>query len=182
MENMKYMENEYKVFEMFSRQWALVSAGSIEKHNACTVSWGSLGTLWTRPGKSGATVTVYIHPSRYTYELLKENEYFTVSFFPQKYKKALGYMGSHSGRNENKDEAAGLTVTEAGESVTYKEAEMTFVCRKIYAHQLTVEDIASDVQDYYRANPTVYPGDKEGQWQPHYVFVGEIVDVLKEGE
>ena len=85
------LEND-PVFELFSKHWALVSTGTMEKHNACTVSWGSFGILWERPGKSGKTITVYLHPSRYTCEMLKERDTFTVSFFEKGYQKALGYM------------------------------------------------------------------------------------------
>lgn len=50
MENFK--EKEYKVFEMFDKQWAVVTAGSLEHYNSCTVSWGSLGNIWGIVGKS----------------------------------------------------------------------------------------------------------------------------------
>lgn len=53
-----FENNGYKVFDLFRKQWAVVAAGNMEKFNACTVSWGSLGTLWTRPGHSGSIVTV----------------------------------------------------------------------------------------------------------------------------
>ena len=108
------LEND-PVFELFSKHWALVSTGTMERHNACTVSWGSFGILWERPGKSGKTITVYLHPSRYTCEMLKERDTFTVSFFEKGYQKALGYMGSHTGRNEDKAKAAGLTPVELPE-------------------------------------------------------------------
>ena len=71
-------------------------------------------------------VTVYVYPSRYTYEFLKANETFTVSFFPKEYRKALGYMGTHSGRNEDKVRAAGLTPVAMGSSVTYQQVHLTF--------------------------------------------------------
>ena len=171
-----YIKNDYKIFELFSKDWALVTAGNTEQFNSCTVSWGSMGTLWTRPGKDGSIITVYIHPSRYTCELLKNSDTFTVSFFDQKYKRALGYMGSHSGRNEKKSENAGLTAVPFGESVTYEEADLTFLCQKIYSHQLSKEDISEDVQKYYKDNPKAYPVDENGEWQPHYVFVGEILE------
>ena len=50
MENFK--EKEYKVFEMFDKQWAVVTAGSLEHYNSCTVSWGSLGNIWGIVGKA----------------------------------------------------------------------------------------------------------------------------------
>lgn len=170
-----YLENDYKIFDLFKNQWALVTAGNIDKYNACTVSWGSFGTLWTRPNNSdGSVVTVYIHPGRYTLDFMKENDTFTVSFYSKEYRKALGYMGSHSGRNEDKATIAGLTPEIIDDSVTFKEANMTFVCRKLYQHQFSKEDIAEDVQEYYKANPKVYPVNEQGEWEPHWVFVGEI--------
>ena len=86
-------------------------------------------------------------------------------------------MGSHSGRDGNKAEAAGLTPVPIGESVTYEEAHLTFLCRKIYQHQFAKEDIAIDVQEHYKANPSSFPPDKNGKWQPHWFFVGEIIEV-----
>lgn len=169
---------EYKVFDLFKNQWALVSAGTMERYNACTVSWGSLGTLWTRPGhEEGATVTVFIHPSRYTLGFMKESDTFTVSFFPPEYRKALGYMGAHSGREGDKASAAGLTPVAIDNSVTYKEASVTFVCRKVYQHPFAKKGIAEDVQAYYKANPKTYPPPENGEWEPHWVFVGDIIKV-----
>lgn len=172
-----FAEKDYKVFELFHQQWALATAGDMEHFNSCTLGWGSMGTLWTRPGKSGAVITVYLHPTRYTCELFMKNETFTVSFFPSSCKQALSYMGSHSGRDENKAKAAGLTPVAMGGSVTYEEANLTFLCRKIYQHQFAKEDMAPDVQEHYKANPQSFPLDAAGEWQPHWVFVGEIIEV-----
>ena len=167
---------EYKAFDLFHKQWALVTTGNMECFNSCTVGWGSLGTLWTRPGKSGAVITVYLYPTRYTCELLKSNELFTVSFFPEKYRKNLWYMGSHSGRDVDKPSATGLTPVQIGESVTYEEANLTFLCKKIYQHQMAKDDIISEVQEYYKADPKTYPPDGHGEWQTHWLFIGEVLE------
>ena len=170
-----YLSKQYPILDMFPKDWALVSVGNLEKNNGCTIGWGSFGTLWTRPGKSGATATVYLHPSRYTCELLKKADTFTISFFPPEYKKALGYMGYHSGRNENKAAAAGLTPVELPEGgLSYKEASVSFVCHKLYQHQFAKEDLDPEIQEYYKANPAAYPVNAQGEWEPHVVFVGEI--------
>lgn len=50
MENFK--QKAYNVFELFDRQWALVTAGSAAHFNSCTVGWGSLGNLWGRPAEA----------------------------------------------------------------------------------------------------------------------------------
>ncbi len=174
-----YEEKDYKVFDLFRNEWALVTAGNMEHFNSCTIGWGSLGTIWTRQGKSGAIVTVYVHPARYTCDFLRESETFTVSFFPESYKKALGIMGSHSGRDINKVEASGLTPVAMGDSVTYGEAHLTFLCRKIYQHQFVKEDLGSEIQEYYGSNPRSFPADEKGTWQPHWMFIGEILEVVE---
>ena len=166
-------ENEYKVFELFEKQWALVTAGNMERFNCCTVGWGGMGTLWNKP-----VVTVYLHPARYTREFLNTNDSFTLSFFPEAYKKALGVLGTLSGRDGDKITPSGLTPTAMGESVSYEEAELSFLCRKLYQHRFSKEDLAPEIQAYYQAHPKVYPPDEEGEWQPHWVFVGEVVDVI----
>lgn len=169
---------EYKVFELFHDRWALVTAGNMERFNSCTIGWGSLGTLWTRPGKSGAVISVYLHPARYTCDFVKENEYFTVSFFPPSFKKALGVMGARSGRDGDKAAAAGLTPIPQGESVTYAEASVSFLCRKLAAHQFAHEELDGAIQAHYRNNPRPFPPDENGQWEAHWEFIGEIVDVI----
>ena len=81
-------EDTNKLMELFEKNWALVTAGSIEDYNSCTVSWGSLGNIWGNPGQSHKVAPVYIHPARYTSEFLKRNDFFTVSFFDPKFRKA----------------------------------------------------------------------------------------------
>ena len=138
-----------------------------------------MGNIWGNSGKSRSIVTVYVHPARYTGEFLKNSDIFTVSFYPESCKKALGYIGSHSGREGNKVIAARLTPVAFGQGVTYEEANLTFLCKKLYQHQLSKEDMAPEIQEYYASMPEIYP-DFKGGWQPHIVFVGEIIDVKDE--
>lgn len=174
-----YKEKDYKVFDLFEKQWALVTAGTMDRFNCCTIGWGSLGTLWSGPGGGRSVVTVYLHPSRYTREFVNEYSTFTVSFFPEEQRKALGILGMRSGRDGDKVGASGLTPVAFGDSVGFKEANLTFLCRKIYQHQMAKEDIAADIQEYYKSNPKVYPVDENGDWQPHWVFVGEILETAE---
>ncbi|MBM6989936.1 MAG: flavin reductase [Mobilibacterium timonense] len=178
---MKEFEKEkYRVFEMFNKDWALVTAGDMDDFNSCTVGWGSLGSIWGHSGQSRPVATVYVHPARYTSEFLKKHDFFTVGFYDQKYKKALAYMGSHSGRNENKAEGAGLTPVAIGDGVTYEEAGLTFLCRKLYMHKFNKDDLAEEIKEYYAAQPKVYPNvtpdGTDDEWEPHFVIVGEIVE------
>ena len=171
-----FLSADYRAFELFGQRWALVTAGTMESHNSCTVSWGGLGTLWGKP-----VATVYIHPARYTSAFLEGSDAFTVSFYPETYRKALAYMGAHSGRDGDKAAACGLTPVDFGASVTYAEAELTLLCRKLYAHQFDKDALAPEIQAMYAAAPNVYP-DFKGGWQPHIVFVGEVIDALDRRE
>ena len=147
-------------FAQFDKKWALVCAGTPERHNAMTVSWGA---LWSRP-----VATVYIKPVRYTYQFMEENEYFTVSFYPESCRKALAVMGTKSGRDCDKDAASGLTPVAAGESTTYAQAEVTLLCRKIYSQDLDLARIPADaVKTYYETEA------------PHRMYIGEVVDVIR---
>ena len=162
---MGFEEKNWKVFELFSRQWALATAGTPEKFNTCTIGWGSLGSIWGRPGGARPIVTVYIHPSRYTWEFMKDSERFTVCFFPEEYRKALGYLGSHSGRDEDKLAASGLTPKSVGGGVGYEEAELTFVCRKLYQGPFDPGGLSEEIRGgFYKS------------WEPHWMFVGEILE------
>ncbi|MBQ1878072.1 MAG: flavin reductase, partial [Erysipelotrichaceae bacterium] len=121
---MDYTTEKYNVFEMFSKQKALATAGSIEDYNCCTIGWGSLGNIW---GRGTNIVTIYINPDRYTWKYCMEKDYFTVSFFPKEYHDDLMILGTKSGRDGDKVALTKLTPYAVGPAVAYKEAELTFV-------------------------------------------------------
>ena len=157
------MEFNTEIFSQFDKKWALLTAGDKDNFNTMTVSWGGLGTLW---GKSVATV--YVRTSRYTHEYMDNNEYFTISFFPEEYKKTLGVLGSKSGRDMDKMHESGLTAIEASKSMTFKEAEVTFVCKKLFKQCLEKENMNPDLAKQF------YDGDAL-----HDMYIGEIVDIIR---
>lgn len=85
-------------------------------------------------------------------------------------------MGSHSGRDGDKTAPSGLTPVSIGGSVTYAEAELTFLCKKLYQHSFAADDLSPEIREYYAAGARSFP-DFQGGWQPHLVFVGEIIGV-----
>lgn len=173
-----FREKDYKIFDLFDKDWAIVTSGNSDNYNSCTIGWGSFGNIWQKSGNTRAVITIYVHPDRYTSKFLKENDTFTVSFFDDNYKKAIAYIGSHSGRDEkDKEKNAGLTPTTIGDSITYKEANLTFLCKKLYQHQILKEDLSNEIKEYYASNPKVYP-DGKGGWMPHIMFIGEIIDYI----
>lgn len=54
---------------------------------------------------------------------------------------------------------------------------MTFLCKKLYQHRFEKEGLAEEIQNYYKTSPAVYPSNANGNWQTHYMFIGEIIDV-----
>ncbi len=157
------MELTTDVFSIFAKRWALLTAGTKDKFNSMTVSWGGLGTIW---GKDVATV--YVRSSRYTHEFMDDNEYFTLSFFSEDKKDILKVLGAKSGRDIDKMNYEGLTPAEAGGSVKYDEAEITLVCRKLFMQKLDVDKMPKDIAE------TFYSGDA-----PHDMYIGEVVDIIR---
>ena len=156
------MEFTTDIFKQFDKKWALLTAGTKDSFNTMTISWGGLGTLWNKP-----VVTAYVRTSRYTHDFMDDNEYFTVSFYPEEYKKVLGMLGSKSGRDMDKMHNSGITPKAARDSMTFAEAEMTLVCKKLFKQQLDVSNIPEDIAAAY------YTGDA-----PHDMYIGEVVEIL----
>lgn len=150
-------------FNIFDKEWALVTAGNIDNYNTMTISWGGLGTLWNKP-----VATVYVRPNRYTYKYMEENEYFTVSFYDEKYKKALGVLGSKSGKDCDKVALAGFNAIKADNCVTFEEAKATLVLKKIYFSDLADENIPDDVKERYYLDEPI-----------HRMYIGEVVGIIK---
>lgn len=117
-------------FTWFKGSGLLLAVGDKDNHNAMTIGWGALGNVW---GANVNTITVYVAPARYTYQFMEKYKYFTVMTFDEDHKDVLAYMGSHSGRDGNKEEALGLHVayTEHG-APYYLEASEVYECEIIY--------------------------------------------------
>lgn len=154
---------EMNPFTKIGKEWALVTAGSKARCNTMTVSWGGVGVLW---GKN--VVYIFIRDSRYTKEFIDGGEFFSLSFFDEKYRSALSYCGAHSGRNEDKWKEAGLTpATRLG--IPYPdEANLVLLCKKMAAVPIT--------EDMFCAPEILHKWYKEHDM--HTMYVGEIVDAM----
>jgi len=146
-------------FYLLDQEWALLTVGKKPNINAMTISWGCFGTLWHKP-----VVTIYVRPSRYTYELIEEHEYFTISFYDKEYQKDLISLGSNSGRNGNKIALTKLTPDFLDETASFKEANLTIVCKKIYFQDLNIKNInrncisEAEIDRFYRKDPVCASG------------------------
>ncbi|MBR4728069.1 MAG: flavin reductase [Clostridia bacterium] len=151
------------VVQLIGDGWGLLTAGTAGSFNTMTVSWGALGELW---GKDVAIV--FVRPQRYTLEFLEREDRFTLSFYDPAYRPALALCGSKSGRDLDKAAAAGLTPAETDGTITFAQAKLTLVCRKIAVQAL---DPAGFLDPAIESN---YDG---GDY--HKVFIGEILKVYE---
>lgn len=153
------------VFDRIGKQWMLITAGTPERCNTMTASWGGLGVLWNKP-----VAICYIRPQRYTKEFVEREEFFTLAFLPEERRKDLALCGAKSGRDVDKVKECGFTVAAgAGGAPYFEEAELVLVCRKLYRQDMEPGCFldASLVEGSY-------PG---GDF--HTMYIGEIVEALQ---
>ncbi|MBQ2972609.1 MAG: flavin reductase family protein [Ruminococcus sp.] len=150
-------------FELIGKDWMLLTAGDENKFNTMTASWGGLGVLWNKN-----VVFAFVRPQRFTFEFMKDSEYFSCSFFKEEYRNALAYCGKYSGRDVDKAKECNLTPAFLENAPYFEEADTVIVCKKLYVQQLNESSV---IDESIKAN---YSGDDY-----HHVFVGEIVKVLK---
>lgn len=149
--------------ELIADGWGLVTAGSREKFNTMTVSWGAVGEIW---GKDAAFV--FIRPQRYTYEFTEKEEIFTISFYGDEFTNALRICGSKSGRDIDKAAECGLTPVFTDGGVTFEQAEYTIVCRKMASQFLDPAGFVDAAIENNYANKDY-----------HKMYIGEIIKVYK---
>ncbi|NLY08579.1 MAG: flavin reductase family protein [Tissierellia bacterium] len=153
-----------KTIELIRDDWFLITAMKKDGQvNTMTAQWGTIGYLWGRE-----IATIYIRPTRFTHEFIMESESFSISFFDKSYKEKLKYLGTVSGRDEDKIYNANLSIMTKKEAPYFKEASMTIVCKKIYLSKIDKNGFLDREID-----KKVY-GDNDY----HTVIVGEIQEIF----
>lgn len=157
-----FTENGFQWF----RDAEILAAGNKEKHNAMTIGWGGIGTLWGR-----TALTVYVAEKRYTKQFMDKAQYFTVMAFDVAHSKVLNYMGTKSGRDGDKAAALGLhtAYTENG-TPYYTEADLVIECKIMYAAPFDPQNFKSDVPKRQYNN---FPAGL------HTMYIGEVINAWK---
>ncbi|MDL2311217.1 flavin reductase family protein, partial [Peptostreptococcaceae bacterium OttesenSCG-928-C18] len=127
-------ELKFNPFTMIGDEWTLITAGNKSRFNTMTASWANIGVTW---GKN--TIVSYIRPQRYTREFMDENDFYTISIYDEMYKKDLEHLGSVSGRDEDKVSKTKLTPFFTEDTVAFNEANIIFVCKKLYCERIVLE-------------------------------------------
>lgn len=159
-------ELTFNVFDTVSNQWAVIATQDEGKVNGMTISWFQMGYLWRHD-----VVTVYVRPQRHTFPLINEQKTFGLCFFNHQgdNKQKLGYLGSASGKNEDKLAKCGFDARYDGETPYIAQADMVFICEKLYEQDIdpagfddsTIDSKEYAIKDYHR------------------MYVAKIVKVLK---
>ena len=151
-------------FTVIKDDWFLITAGNKQAYNTMTAGWGAMGRCFNQD-----MFTVYVRKSRYTYEFLESNEFFTICFFDDIHHHGLDICGNLSGRSSNKVQVAGFTPLFNEKAPYFDEARVVFVCKKVLTHDIEAKDFVNPSMDN-----EIYPdGDNR-----HTMFMGQIVKVL----
>ena len=150
-------------FKLIGTDWMLITAGSPESFNTMTASWGGMGVIWNKK-----VCFCVVRPTRHTRLFTESSDYFTLSFFEERYREVLNYCGTHSGRDVDKIKETRLTPLFGDDTVYFAEARLVFLCKKIYYQDInpgnfldpTIDDRNYPLKDYHR------------------LYVGEIVSCL----
>ncbi len=154
---------ECNPFEKIGVEWMLVTAGNEEKANTMTASWGGMGVMW---GKDIAFIAV--RQSRYTKELIDREGTFSLSFLGKKHHSMMMYLGTVSGRKEDKIKIGGV-VLDYERGIPYvDQADLVLICKVMSATLLDKEGFI---------DPNI-----DGKWYPdqdyHTLYIAQITDFL----
>ncbi len=163
MKHIKPEELQKNPFTMIGREWLLVTAEKEGRVNTMTASWGGLGIMWGKP-----VAYIFLRPQRYTKEFVDAADTLSLSVLDESWRKTLNYLGTVSGREEDKVAKSGLTVAHEGKTPYFAEANTVLLCRKLFA------------QPY---DPACFIDRScDEKWYPqkdyHTMYIIEIEDVL----
>ncbi|GHS86064.1 hypothetical protein FACS1894201_06530 [Bacteroidia bacterium] len=155
------------VFTLVGKDFYVVTAGKANDYNSMVASGGGMGMTVTKPH------TWCIFPTnRYTLELIQKEHRYTLSYFPDEYKKQMLFLGSKSGRTSDKMNEVELTsVQTPSGNIAFREARLIIECKLTQISDANFDDFYSPEAKNYLREPYQDPGEHR-----KYVF-GEITHV-----
>ena len=150
-------------FQMIGKEWLLVTAEKDGKANTMTASWGGMGVMW---GKN--VVFVFIRDSRFTKEFIDREGRFSLSFPSEEYRKEMKYLGTVSGRDEDKIKEAGVHVAYHDGVPYIDEGKEILLCRVMSETPITQDEFKDEKID------AAWYADQDY----HKMYIAEITDIL----
>jgi len=155
------------LFTLVGKDYLVITAGRDTHYNSMVGSGGGLGMLFKKP-----TTWCILKADRYTLELIEKVQTYTMSYFPDQYRKQMLFLGSKSGRDTEKMKEAELTIvqTPCG-NISFKEARLIIECTLTAITTPNPDDFATkEAKDY------ISEAYKEASDYRKFVF-GEITHV-----
>lgn len=131
LKNIKTEELHSDCFTMIGKEWMLITAEKDGKVNTMTASWGGMGILWNKK-----VAFIFIRPQRYTKQFVDASTHLSLTFFDENYRKKLSYLGSVSGKDEDKIKNADLHIAYKNDIPYFKEANTVILGKKIYMQNM----------------------------------------------
>lgn len=160
-------EMHENVFTLVGKDFFAITAGKKDHYNSMIGSGGGFGMLFKKP-----TTWCLLRADRYTLEMIEKEQAYTLSYFPNEYKEQMLFLGSKSGRDNQKMQEVELTsIQTPSENISFKEARLIFECRLTQLTTPTLDDFYSqEAKDYLKE------AYKEASDFRKYLF-GEITHV-----
>ncbi len=152
------------VFTLVGKDFFIITAGKKAHYNSMIGSGGGMGMLFKKH-----TTWCVLRTDRYTLELIREEQTYTMSYFPKEQKEQMLFLGSKSGRDSEKMKEVELTsVQTPSGDMSFKEARLIIECKLT---QITTPDptdfCTQEAKDY------INEAYKDASDYRNYVF-GEI--------
>lgn len=143
------------VFTLVGEDYGILTAGTPEKSNSMVTSWGGWGIVFGKPG-----VFHFLRSNRYTLELMREQQTYTVSYFDSEFKDDIMQFGMKSGRDSDKMKETKLTAVQTPDgNPTYKEAKIILECRLAEVTTVAPEDFYNDEDRKFVTDAHAETGD-----------------------
>lgn len=162
---MQFYEQSTEMLDQL-KKGAFLTTKKNGKVNTMTIAWGGINFVWTKP-----VFVVYVRYTRDTYEMLKDNDEFTVSVpLSSDLRKELMYCGTKSGRDTDKIKDCNLTLVKGRklETPIIKECDLHYECKIIYKQAMEPNTLINEVKSRHYNNNNF-----------HMIYYGEIVDVYQ---
>lgn len=137
-------------FSIIEDDWFLITSVKDGKVNTMTAASGALGHMFRKN-----VAYINIRPSRYTKEFIDSSNYLSLSFFDntEDNKKILKYLGTVSGRNEDKINKCGFTLSYEDNIPYFTNAHTVFLCKPIYIQAYNYDSFVDKaIDNYYYPN------------------------------
>jgi len=156
------------VFTLIGKDFAVLTAGKPSHYNSMVAGWGGWGILFSKP-----TTFLMLRSNRYTLELMRKEQSYTMAFFDNEYRDDVMQFGKQSGRDsDEKMRNTRLTAVETPEgNMSFKEAKLIIECKLVQVTTVSPDDYYTDESKKFVVDAQLETKDY------HKVVFGEITKV-----